>query len=238
MMELDGRVALVTGGAGHLGSAVTQRLLEGGAHVVACEQDSEKLEALADALHYPGRLSTIVCDVTDEDAVRQMMGQVHEQHGGPDALLNLVGGFAAGGSVAGTELSTWERMLTLNLTSMFLCSKHALAYMTEAGFGRIVSVSSKAADDLPAGRAAYAVAKAGVLNLTACMAKELAGTGVACAAVMPSIIDTPVTRSARPNADPSRWVTPEQIAEVLAWLISEPAGAVNGSVLRLYGDLT
>ncbi|MFW6438352.1 MAG: SDR family oxidoreductase, partial [Armatimonadota bacterium] len=86
--------------------------------------------------------------------------------------------------------------------------------------------------------AAYAVAKAGVLNLTACMADELAGTGVACAAIMPSIIDTPATREARPKADTSKWVTPETIAAVIAWLVSEEAGAVNGSVLRLYGGLT
>lgn len=237
MMDLDGRIAVVTGGAGHLGGAVTTRLLEAGAHVVACERHQDKLDELAQDLDHPDALSTIACDVTDEDDVAQMMARVHEEQGGPDALLNIVGGFAKG-SVAETDLKTWERMLTLNLTSAFLCSKHALTYMLEADFGRIVSISSKAADDLPAGRAAYAVAKAGVLSLTECLAKELAGTGVACAAVMPSIIDTPVTREARPNADPSRWVTPESIAEVLAWLVSEEAGAVNGSVLRLYGELT
>ena len=77
-----------------------------------------------------------------------------------------------------------------------------------------------------------------MLSLTASMAKELAGTGVACAAVMPSIIDTPATREARPNADTSKWVTPDTLASVLAWLISEDAGAINGSVLRLYGGLT
>lgn len=237
-MDLEGRIALVTGGAGDLGSAVTKRLLEAGARVVACEHNPDKLDELTETLGARDSLNTVVCDVTDEDEVANMIARVHEEHGGPDALLNIVGGFAAGESVAETALETWERMLSLNLTSMFLCSKHALRYMLDADFGRIVSISSKAADDLPAGRAAYAVAKAGVLNLTACMAKELAGTGVACAAVMPSIIDTPATRKARPNADTSKWVTPESIAEVLAWLVSEEAGAVNGSVLRLYGDLT
>ncbi|MFW5866483.1 MAG: SDR family NAD(P)-dependent oxidoreductase [Armatimonadota bacterium] len=236
-MNLEGRVALVTGGAGNLGSAVTKRLLRAGAHVVACEHGQEKLDDLADELDADGRLSTYVCDVTDEGDVEQMMSHVHEEHGRLDALVNVVGGFAAGDSVAETGLEAWERMLSLNLTSMFLCSKHALKLMLDADFGRIVSISSKAADDLPAGRAAYAVAKAGVLNLTACMAAELADTGVACAAIMPSIIDTPATRKARPKADTSKWVTPESIAEVIAWLVSEEAGAVNGSVLRLYGGL-
>ncbi len=236
-MGIAERVTLVTGGAGHLGSVVTKRLLAADARVVVCEHSPEKLEDLTEKLD-DAKLSSIVCDVTDEDEVERMMQQIHAEHGGPDALVNVVGGFAAGDSVAETELATWDRMLALNLTSMFLCSKHALKHMLEADFGRIVSISSKAADDLPAGRAAYAVAKAGVLNLTACMADELAKTGVACAAVMPSIIDTPVTRRARPDADTSKWVSPESIAEVIAWLVSEEAGAINGSVLRLYGGLT
>lgn len=238
MMAMHGRTAVVTGGAGNLGAVVTKRLLEAGMQVVACERGQEKLDALAEQLGSPERLSTMTCDVTDEADVEALMARVHSECDGPDALLNLVGGFAAGDTVAETDLGTWERMLNLNLTSMFLCSKHALRYMQQNDFGRIVSVSSKAADDMPAKRAAYAVAKAGVLNLTASMAKELAGTGVACAAVMPSIIDTPATRAARPDADTGKWVTPATIAEVLAWLVSEEAGAVNGSVIRLYGGLT
>ena len=237
-MDLQGKVALVTGGGGHLGSSVTRHLLGNGASVIACEHDSGKLDRLVAQMPNEGRLTPIVCDVTDEDEVEAMMAEVREDFGGPDALLNLAGGFAAGKSVAETELETWRYMFELNVTSMFLCSKHALPYMLEADQGRIVSISSKAADDLPGGRAAYAVAKAAVLNLTACMAEEIAGTGVACAAVMPSIIDTPITREARPDADPARWVKPEQITQVLGWLISDEAGAVNGSVLRLYGALT
>lgn len=236
-MALEGRVALVTGGAGYLGSAVTKRLLADGARVVACERSQERLDALTEELGAPKALSAIACDVLVEDEVRQMMARVHEEQGGPDALLNIVGGFAGGATVAETELALWERMMALNLTSVLLCAKHALPLMLEAGFGRIVSVSSKAAEDLPAKRAAYAVSKAGVLSLTACMAKEVAGTGVACAAILPSIIDTLATREARPKADPARWVTPEQIADVIAWLIGEDAGAINGSVLRLYGGL-
>ncbi|MGC9318802.1 MAG: SDR family NAD(P)-dependent oxidoreductase [Armatimonadota bacterium] len=237
-MELDGTVAVVTGAGGNLGSVVTTHLLRAGAHVVAVEHTQEKLDDLLGRLPTDASLTPIVCNVVEQHGVSEMMNRVHDDLGGPDALLNLVGGFAGGETVAQTDLETWRRMMDLNLTSMFLCTKHALRYMLEADRGRIVSVSSKAAEDLPAGRAAYACAKAGVLNLTACIAKEVADTGVAVAAVMPSIIDTPVTREARPDADCSRWVTPQQIAGVLAWLISDEAGVVNGSVLRLYGELT
>lgn len=237
-MELDGSIAIVTGAAGNLGTAVTTHLLNAGAHVVAVERTQQKLDDLAERLPTNAPVTPVVCDVLEEDEVSGMTDRVHDELGGPDALLNLVGGFAGREDVAQTELETWRRMMDLNLTSMFLCSKHALQHMLEADRGRIVSVSSKAAEDLPAGRAAYTCAKAGVLSLTACMAKEVAGTGVAVAAVMPSIIDTPITREARPAADYSRWVTPQQIAEVLAWLLSDEAGVVNGSVLRLYGALT
>ncbi len=237
-MDLQGKVVLVTGGAGHLGKAVTRYLLETEAEVVVCEHNTEKLGRFAEEMSAEERITTIACDVTDEGEVEAMMAQIHGDNGGPDALLNIVGGFTGGATIAETELSAWREMFELNLTSTFLCSKHALRYMLQVDRGRIVSISSKAAADLPGGRAAYAVAKAGVLNLTACMAEEIADTGVACAAVMPSIIDTPVTREARPNADFSRWVKPQQIAEVLGWLISDEAGSVNGSVLRLYGALT
>lgn len=236
-MDLSGTVAIVTGGAGHLGSAVTRRLLDAGAHVVACEHHEDKLNALLEELPEGAAVTTVVCDVTGDGDVRELMAFVHEELGGPHALLNIVGGYAGGATVAETDLATWEHMQRLNVTSAFLCCKHALPFMLEADRGRIVMVSSKAAEDLPAEKAAYAVAKAGLLALTQCLAKEVRGTGVSVAAVMPSIIDTPATRAVRPKADPSKWVTPQQIADVLAWLVSGEAQAVNGSVLRLYGAL-
>lgn len=236
-MDLSGTVAVVTGGAGHLGTAVTRRLLDAGAHVVACEHREQKLNALLAGLPDEAAITAVTCDVTSEDDVRALMASVHDGQGGPHALLNLVGGYAGGATVAETNLATWEHMQRLNVTSAFLCCKHALPYMLTADRGRIVNVSSKAAEDLPAERAAYAVAKAGVLALTQCLAREVRGTGVSVAAIMPSIIDTPTTRAVRPKADPSKWVTPEEIADVIAWLISDEAKAVNGSILRLYGAL-
>jgi NAD(P)-dependent dehydrogenase (short-subunit alcohol dehydrogenase family) len=128
-------------------------------------------------------------------------------------------------------------MLAVNLKSAFLCSKHALRHMVPQDYGRIVSVSSKVAEDLPAKSAPYAVAKAGVLALTQCIAAEVKGTGVAATAIMPSVIDTPATRKLFPKAPFAKFIKPEQIADVLAWLAAQEAGAVNGSILRLYAGL-
>jgi NAD(P)-dependent dehydrogenase (short-subunit alcohol dehydrogenase family) len=166
-----------------------------------------------------------------------MMQETHDQLGGPHILLNLVGGYAAGDTVTDTSEAIWEKMMALNLKSVFLCCKHALKYMIPEDYGRVVNVSSKVAVDLPAESAAYAVSKAGVISLTKCLAQELKGTGVSVAAIMPSIIDTPVTRSVRPDADFSKWVKPEDIAEVLVYLSSEQGRALNGAVVPIFGGV-
>lgn len=165
------------------------------------------------------------------------MQEVHAQLGGPHILLNLVGGHAGGDTVMDTSEDTWEKMMTLNLKSAFLCCKHALRYMIPQDYGRIVNVSSKVAADLPAKAAAYAVAKGGVISLTRCLAQELKGSSVSVAAVMPSIIDTPVTRAVRPQADFVKWVKPEDIVSVLVYLTSEQGLALNGAVVPIFGGL-
>ena len=236
-MSVRDRVAVITGAAGNLGTAVTTRFLAQGARVVASCLSPAEHDALCSAFPDQPNLLAIAADVTVESDVERLMAEAHSQLGGPHLLLNLVGGYAAGTALADTDLATWDHMLSLNLKSVFLCCKHALRYMGPQDYGRIVAVSSKVAVDLPARSAAYAVAKAGVVTLVKCLADELKGTNVSVTAIMPSIIDTPVTRSARPKADCSKWVTPEQIAEVLLLLAGEEARTVNGAVLPLFGGL-
>ena len=235
-MSLIGKVAVITGATGNLGGAVASRFLQGGARVALIYQDAAKLEALLSQLPAGDRLA-IQADVTDEAQVERLMGEVHERLDGPDILLNLVGGYAFGKKVMDLDLATWQHMMGLNLTSAFLCCKHALRYMLPQGYGRLVNVSSKVAFDLPAGSAAYAVAKAGIVTLTTCLAHELKGTGVSVTAVAPSVIDSQAMREALPKADFSKWVTPEAIAEAMALLASAEGGAMNGATVPLYGGM-
>lgn len=228
-MGIAGKVAVITGAAGGLGRAVTQRFVAGGAQVVTVHH--------AAAEEPPGVALSLQADVTDEPQVAALMAQVHEALGGPDILLNLVGGWAGGQRVEALDTATWQHMLRLNLDSAFLCCKHALQYMQPAGYGRIVTIGSKSGFDLPAGAAAYGVAKAAVAALTTALAHELKGSGVAACCLVPSTIDTPANRAAMPKADPARWVTPQQLAETLAWLASEQAGAVNGAIVPVYGGV-
>lgn len=236
-MTINGKSAVITGAAGNLGTAVVRHFVRAGAQVAAICRDEDETARLAAAIEGSQPALVLTCDVTDEPQVQAMMRQVAEQLGGPHIVLNLVGGYDAGVPVVELELSSWEGMLDMNLKSAFLCSKHALTHMIPADYGRIVNISSKVAQDLPARSAAYAVAKAGVADLTRCLAQELKGSGVSVTAIMPSIIDTPATRAARPKADPTRWVTPEQLAEMLEMLSSEVAVHLNGAVVPAFGGV-
>jgi NAD(P)-dependent dehydrogenase (short-subunit alcohol dehydrogenase family) len=128
-------------------------------------------------------------------------------------------------------------MMALNLKSAFLCCKHVLRAMRRTGEGRIINVASKACLDIQPGAAAYAVAKGGVVTLTRALREELKDARISVNALMPSIIDTPVTRELMPDGDPDRWVKPQQIADAVVALCGEGCGAVSGSVIRMFGAL-
>jgi NAD(P)-dependent dehydrogenase (short-subunit alcohol dehydrogenase family) len=238
MQRLAG-IAVITGATGNVGQAVTQQFLEEGAAVVVAwhaEEEWRRVEASLDA-GGAGRCLGIKADVTEEQQVQSLMKKAVDRFGTIDFLLNLVGGFAFGKPVWETDLGTWDKMMNLNLKSAFLCTKHVLPIMLKAGRGKIVNVSSKACVDIQPGAAAYAVAKAGIVTFTRAVREEVKGTGITVNAIMPSIIDTPATRKLMPKADRSKWVTTEQIARTLVGLCSEESGAINGSVLRLFGGL-
>jgi NAD(P)-dependent dehydrogenase (short-subunit alcohol dehydrogenase family) len=220
-----------------LGRAVAGRFATEGARIAVVYRDRAELEALLSELPGEGSPLALKCDVTVESQVASTMDQVNDRLGGPDILLNLVGAYAGGAKLVDSEEALWDRMMTVNLKSVFLCAKHALRHMIPQDYGRIISISSKAAIDPMSRCGAYAVSKAGVINVTQCIAREVRGTGVAAMAVVPSTIDTPANRRDMPEADFSKWVPPEQIADVLVHLSSEGGGALNGAAVPVYGGL-
>jgi NAD(P)-dependent dehydrogenase (short-subunit alcohol dehydrogenase family) len=152
-----------------------------------------------------------------------------------DALVHLVGGFGGGQPVAETPDEIWDKMLDLNLRSAYSMFRAVLPGMVKAGKGRIVAVSSRAAEQPMANFAPYSVSKAALVTLVKTVALEVKNSGVTANVILPSVIDTPANRAAMPGADASKWVTPESIAGLLVWLTSEAARDVNGTVIPIYG---
>lgn len=231
------RSVLITGGTGAIGSAVTRRFLEDGHRVaVTWIVQEERDELVADVGPLGERLFELRADVTDADEVAAAVGAIEDRNGPVDALVHLVGGWRGDAAVHEDSVETWERLFGLNVVSAAVCAGATLPGMLERGWGRIALVSARAARQERAGQAAYAVAKAGVGVLAEAIAEETRGTGVTANAVAPSVVDTPANRRSMPDADPSAWVPPSDLAAILAFLCSEEAGQLRGGWLPVYGS--
>ena len=230
---MNGRVAIVAGGSGALGQSVAIRLLAGGATVCVpyvVPAEIEALRARVDVATRP-RLHAAHTDVTDESAASAFARSVLDSHRRIDILVNGVGGFA-GGDLVSTPLAEWQRMMTLNLYSAVVGCRAVLPAMAAAGYGRIVNIASRAVVPPMGGFAAYTVSKAAVITLTQTLAREVP-RGVTVNAVLPSTMDTAANRQAMPDADRSTWVSPDAVAEAIAYLASEGAGIVSGATIAV-----
>lgn len=221
-MRPDKKVVLIAGGAGALGGTVTPAFAQSGARVITVERNPSPDQVAAG--------NAMKADVTDDAALRRLVDDVVRTAGRLDVLVNLVGGFAMG-RLVDTEVSLWQRMLTMNVTSAFLLSKAVLPAMLERGTGRILHVAAWAAVEPFPGAAAYIVAKSSLLALIRLLALELKGSGVTVNGVLPTTIDTPANRASMPAADPSSWAKPEAIAETLLFLASDKAGQISGAAI-------
>jgi NAD(P)-dependent dehydrogenase (short-subunit alcohol dehydrogenase family) len=221
--------ALVTGGTGGLGAAVTQRFLDAGWRVVVpwvAERELERVEEHE-------QLALVEADLFDEDAVGRTVAAAGEDL---RAVVNLVGGFAQHGRVHETPIETFEEQLRLNLRAGYLVCRAAIPTLLDAGGGAIVCVSSRAARVPFPGAAGYIVGKAAVLAFADALHAEYRDDGIRVNTVLPSVIDTPANRSAMPDADFDRWVRPEQIAEVVRFLCTpEESGPISGAHVPVYG---
>jgi NAD(P)-dependent dehydrogenase (short-subunit alcohol dehydrogenase family) len=224
------RTAIVTGGTGGLGSAVVERLLADGWRVVVPWIAEAELERL------PARegLELVQADLFDQDSVEGVVSQATAR-GALRGLVNLVGGFAAGGRVHETHIDDFESQFRLNLRPTYLMTQAVLPHMADAGAGSIVCVGTRAALQPFRGAAGYIASKAAVIAFSAAVAVEYRDEGVRCNAILPSVIDTPANRAAMPNADHDKWVKPAEIAGVIAHLLSDDAAPISGAAIPVYG---
>lgn len=234
---LSGKVVLITGATGALGSAVTRAFAQTEARLALTGRSVDKLAQLSAEVGLPaGHIFTAAADVTQADAVDNLVTTIVIHFGRPiEVLLNVAGGWSGGKPVGEMPVEDWDHMLALNLRSAFLLSRAVLPAMLETGWGRILHISSKTAVVPRAKQAAYAVSKRGVITLTEVIAAEVKDSGVTANVILPSIIDTPANRKFMPKADPEKWVLPEHIAATMRYLCSDEAASINGASIPVYG---
>ena len=218
---------LISGGTGGLGRAVVATFAAAGWRVVTPVRDGS---TAGDGV------IAVPADLTDPEQVR---AAARVAAGEPDAplraVVNLVGGYGGGGLVHETPVDDFEAMLRINLRPTYLLTAAALPHLLDAGGGSVVCVSSRAAVAPFPGAAGYVTAKAAVLAFANAVAVEYRQHGVRCNTVLPSVIDTPANRTAMPDADHSRWVTPEEIAPVIHFLASDASAPTSGATVPVYG---
>jgi NAD(P)-dependent dehydrogenase (short-subunit alcohol dehydrogenase family) len=226
------RSALITGGTGGLGAAVTRAFLDSGWRVVVPLYDEAERERVTP----DERLVLEQADLFDAGSASAVAALAASDGDAPlGAVVNLVGGFAMGKRMHETPVEDFEAQLRLNLRPTYLVCAAAVPHLQAAGGGAIVCVSSRAAVKPFAGAAGYIVSKAAVLSFVDVLATEYRDDGIRANAVLPSVIDTPANRRSMPDADFERWVTPEQIAGVVRFLCEDGSGVVSGAHVPVYG---
>jgi NAD(P)-dependent dehydrogenase (short-subunit alcohol dehydrogenase family) len=224
---MNGKVVVVTGASGALGKVVAAVALARGARVAGIDHAASQIPTTPDRIEFGG------VDLSDPAGAKKAIDAAATHFGKLDALINIAGGFAFE-AIAEGDPKTWQRMYKLNVMTTLNASQSAIPYLAASNAGRIVNVGAMGAMQAGAGMGAYAASKAGVHRLTEALAAEWKGR-IAVNAVLPSTIDTPANRASMPNADFKKWVTAEELAEVILFLASDAASAITGALLPVSG---
>src|SRR5450755_126622 len=224
---MDGKVVVVTGASGALGKLVADQALVRGARVAGVDHAPSQLPATASRIELGG------VDLSDAAAAKKAIDAVAAHFGRLDALINIAGGFAFE-TVAEGDPKTWQHMYTLNVLTALNASRSAIPHLAASTAGRIINVGAMGALQAGSGMGAYAASKSGVHRLTEALAAEWKGK-ITVNAVLPSTIDTAANRASMPKADFGKWVTADELADVILFLASDAASAITGALLPVSG---
>ena len=236
--RMAGRIVIVTGGAGAIGSTVSRRWLDAGASVLVVDHRQATIDnwLAATPNNWGKRIATHAADVTREEAANRMVAEASNAFGTkPDTLIHLVGGFAMSAAEDENAVRTWERMMSINLTSAFQCYRAVLPSMRSRGGGWIVALTSLAAAKPGARISAYAAAKSGLAALTSSLSAEVKSAGIHVNLIVTSTVDTPANRESMGAENAPKWVSPDDIADATFYLCSQQANSVYGASLEVLG---
>ncbi|MEK9136460.1 MAG: SDR family NAD(P)-dependent oxidoreductase [Bacteroidota bacterium] len=237
-MTFSGKTAIVTGGTGALGSVCAEHLFDAGLNIAIPYASEKSLANLAKRVaQNPARLLTMNTDLTEEGQVDSFVSQVVKRFDSVSYLVNTAGGYLGGSTIDEVLLDEWEGIMKLNMRTAFLICRSALRVMRKQKFGRIVNIAAMPALSPSARKGPYAISKRAVVTLTETIAEETKAAGITANAIAPSIILTEANRQSMPTADFSKWVTPQEIAQLVLYLCSDEAKSVSGNVVKIYGGV-
>jgi len=232
-MDFNDRVVIVTGAAGNLGRAVAETFANRGASLVLVDL---REQALVDAFGAVSEHRLFApANLLEQAQADAVVKQAIDRFGRIDVLCNLAGGFRMGEAVHETSDQTWNFLFDLNARTLLHAARAVVPRMIDGGGGKIVNVGAASALKGVAQMGAYCASKSTVIRLTESMAAELREKNINVNCVLPTIIDTPENRAAMPNADPARWVAPQDLAKTIAFLASDEARAIHGAALPVSG---
>jgi NAD(P)-dependent dehydrogenase (short-subunit alcohol dehydrogenase family) len=231
--DYTNKIVLVTGGTGALGRAITAAFIASDAKVVSSyviDREIEQLKKESKAV-----VELIKTDVTKEEEIEKLVLSVISKYGRIDVLVNVVGGYLGGKSVSELDEKEWDLMMTMNLKSAFLISKHVIPQMVSSKYGKIMHVSSRTGLKSSGYDSAYAASKSGLIRLVESLSEEVKDSNINVNCIMPSTIDTEANRRAMPTADHSKWVKLQDLANVVLFLCSDEANVITGAAIPTYG---
>lgn len=236
MYDFKDQVVVVTGGAGNLGQAVIRAFYGAGARVAVVDRKRESaVEVFGDDVPEGEYCAYVSGNLMDEGSVAEIVQEIMDRFDRIDVLVNIAGGFRSGTPLHATPVETWDFMMNLNARTVFLMSRAVIPHLLQRRRGKIISVGARAALKGAAKSGPYIASKMAVIRLTETMAAELKNDGINVNCILPGTMDTPANRAETPNADFSKWVQPESMANVVLFLASDQAADIHGAAVPVYG---
>jgi NAD(P)-dependent dehydrogenase (short-subunit alcohol dehydrogenase family) len=226
--DFSGRIVLITGGSGAVGSRLLNFFSSHGATTIGTYRDEMSIEI---TLSKPEGIDLFRCNTMVNDDVTSLINTIAKKHGRIDILVNTVGGYLGGKSVVDLEEEEWNKMYGINLLSAFLITKHVLPLMLRSGYGKVVHISSYTGVSARGLDSAYSSSKAGLIRFVESVSKEVKDYNITVNCVLPSIIDTKSNRKMMPDANFKLWVKIDELVKIIAFLSSDDSRAMTGSAV-------